>query len=148
MTAKVLGRMMETAGLNFLYYNGSMSQANKSNAINDFQNIEEKKILLASMKCGGQSLNLTVANRVIIIDPWWNKTQEQQAFGRVVRRGQKKTSHLVRILTEDKIDKGLTDLQLFKSAIVDRALQDDGHVPDKLNTSQLKALFAPKKAKA
>ncbi|KPM35448.1 hypothetical protein AK830_g11112 [Neonectria ditissima] len=144
MSAKALGRMMAMMGLKFLYYNGSVGgQVNKANALQRFQEDDKQQILLASMKCGGQSLNLTVANRVIIVDPWWNKTQEQQAFGRVVRMGQKKTSHLVRILTEDRIDKGMTDLQNSKSVIVDRALQDDGHVPAKLTGSQLKALFAP-----
>lgn len=96
------------------------------------------------MKCGSQSLNLTVANRVIIVDPWWNKTQEQQAFGRVVRMGQKKTSYLVRILSEGKIDKHMAMLQEQKSEIVDRALQDDGHTPASLTDEQLHALFSPK----
>lgn len=96
------------------------------------------------MRCGGQSLNLTVANRVIIVDPWWNKTQEQQAFGRVVRMGQQKTSYLVRILSEGKIDKHMAMLQEQKSEIVDRALQDDGHTPASLTDEQIDELFSPK----
>ncbi|KAH7002195.1 P-loop containing nucleoside triphosphate hydrolase protein [Ilyonectria destructans] len=147
MTAKALGRMMGMAGLSFVYYNGAITSGQKAAALRAFQDKDGPKILLASMKCGGQSLNLTVANRVIIVDPWWNKTQEQQAFGRVVRMGQKKTSYLVRILSEGKIDKHLAMLQEKKSEIVDRALQDDGHTPASLTNEQLDELFSPEEQK-
>ncbi|KAH8687070.1 SNF2 family N-terminal domain-containing protein, partial [Ilyonectria robusta] len=144
MTAKALGRMMGIAGLSFVYYNGAITSHQKAKALQAFQDKDGPTVLLASMRCGGQSLNLTVANRVIIVDPWWNKTQEQQAFGRVVRMGQQKTSYLVRILSEGKIDKHMAMLQEQKSEIVDRALQDDGHTPASLTEEQLDALFSPK----
>ncbi|KAF7554540.1 hypothetical protein G7Z17_g2835 [Cylindrodendrum hubeiense] len=119
MTSKALGRMLAMANLTFL----------------------------TTMKCGGQSLNLTVANRVIILDPWWNKTQEQQAFGRVFRKNQTKTSYLVRILTESRIDQGLVELQESKSEVIDRALQDDGHIPVQLSEKEFEDLFSPKEQK-
>ncbi|KAH6894555.1 SNF2 family N-terminal domain-containing protein [Thelonectria olida] len=144
MTGKVLGRMLELANVPFLFYYGTMGAAKKSEALESFKEDPKKKILLASLRCGGQSLNLTVANRVIIIDPWFNKTQEQQAFGRVYRMGQKKKSYLVRILAEGGIDERVTMLQNTKSEIIDRALQDDGHIPEMPSDEQMKILFCPK----
>ncbi|KAL2760226.1 hypothetical protein ACRALDRAFT_2062131, partial [Sodiomyces alcalophilus JCM 7366] len=59
---------------------------------------------IASMRCGGQALNLTCANRVIMVDAWWNKAAEMQAFGRVFRLGQIKETHHVRILARETVD--------------------------------------------
>jgi SNF2 family DNA or RNA helicase len=96
------------------------------------------------MKCGGQALDLPVANRVIIVDIWWNKTVEQQAFKRVHRIGQKEETHLVRIMARGSIDERLYMLQNAKQAIVNRALQDDGHIPDFTETQALQWLFSDK----
>lgn len=94
------------------------------------------------MRCGGIGLNLTAANRVIIVDLWWNVVLEKQAFGRVKRMGQKKPCHLVRILTATAIDDRVEHLQVSKAEKVDYALQDDGHVPKSLNPDELKRLFS------
>lgn len=93
------------------------------------------------MKSGNQSLNLTVANRVIIIDPWWNKTAEQQAFGRVVRIGQEKVTHLVNIKTKEPIDYRIYNIQERKAKDVDRTLQDDGHIPHHVSPLELQSIF-------
>lgn len=94
------------------------------------------------MKCGGQALNLTVANRVIIIDPWWNLTAEQQAFSRVRRYGQKKIAHLVRIkATNARIEARISELQKSKDIEISHALQDDGHVPAMLCDEELKEML-------
>ncbi|KAK1990190.1 hypothetical protein LX36DRAFT_560382, partial [Colletotrichum falcatum] len=66
---------------------------------------------IASMKVGGQALNLTCANRVIQIDMWWNEAAGEQANGRVNRMGQLKPSHAVVIKARDTIDEYVTDLQ-------------------------------------
>lgn len=94
------------------------------------------------MKCGGQALDLPVANRVIIVDLWYNKTVEQQAFKRVHRIGQTKETHLVRILARGSIDERLYILQNAKDAIVNRALQDDGHLINFSEGQSLHWLFS------
>jgi hypothetical protein len=66
------------------------------------------------MQCSGQALNLACANRVIILDVWWNSDLEQQAFGRVYRMGQTKTTYFGRILVRNTIDVRLSHLQLAK----------------------------------
>jgi len=96
---------------------------------------------IAGLGCGAQSLNLTVANRVLLIEPWWNKTRELQAFGRVHRMGQEKECFFVRIMTQDHIDSRFDQLQQEKQEVIDRALQDDGHVPTVLSDMQLRQLL-------
>ncbi|RSM12871.1 hypothetical protein CEP52_002159 [Fusarium oligoseptatum] len=111
-------------------------------ALREFRENPEQKIFLASMKCGGQALDLPVANRVIIVDLWFNKTVEQQAFKRVHRIGQKKETHLVRILARGSIDERLYILQKAKEVIVNRALQDDGHLIAFSEGQSLRWLFS------
>ena len=95
------------------------------------------------MKCGGQSLNLTAANRVIIVDPWWNTTVEKQAYSRVLRLGQEKPTHLVRIMACASVDNRISTLQVSKDEEIDHALQDDGHSPTELTEAELRDLFSP-----
>lgn len=137
--------MLQSAGHKFLYYYGDVSpgQKAKAKAVEDFKTDPKKNIMLVGLRAGSEGLNLTVANRVILIDPWWNKTTEQQAFGRVDRIGQRKISHMVRILTTADIDQRIAKLQVDKSTKVDYALQDDGHTPVELDDERLEKLFAP-----
>jgi SNF2 family DNA or RNA helicase len=161
--------MLEQVGVKFLYFFGSMKQEQKDRALEDFRADPDKKILVSALpqskncerlqnvsmltcstsqimglKCGGQSLNLVVANRVILVDPWWNLCAEKQAFCRVFRMGQKKETHLVRIMTTSEIDERIDEMQIRKSEQIDRALQDDGHVHADMDTDRLHALFMPK----
>ena len=57
---------------------GKQSHSNRAQTIKDFEENPDIKIMLASLKAGGQGLNLTMANRVIILEPWWNDSVEQQ----------------------------------------------------------------------
>lgn len=82
---------------------------------------------------------------MIIIDPWWNKTAEQQAFGRVVRIGQEKITHLVNIKTKEPIDHRIYTLQEKKAKDVDRTLQDDGHTPRTISEVELQKAFQRRK---
>jgi SNF2 family DNA or RNA helicase len=82
---------------------------------------------------------------VIIIDPWWNKTAEQQAFGRVVRIGQEKETHLVKINTREPVGIRISTLQEKKAKDVDRTLQDDGHISRPISEAELQKIFSRKK---
>lgn len=78
---------------------------------------------------------------MIIVDPWWNVTAEQQAIGRAHRVGQKKECHVVRVLSNSDMDAKMLQLQRNKSEEVDYALQDDGHLPALLDDDQREELF-------
>ncbi|PHH75560.1 hypothetical protein CDD80_2261 [Ophiocordyceps camponoti-rufipedis] len=141
---KVMGSMLNLAEIDFLYYVGCMGKLQRSRALRSFEKDPSKKILISTLRAGGQALNLTVANRVIIIDPWWNTTLERQAFCRVLRMGQKKPSYLVRILAGDQVDSRIFKLQGSKDEEISHALQDDGHVPQTMNEAELASLFDQK----
>ena len=103
----ILGRICKTEKWEFEKYTGCMSHDARDKAIKNFGDPKKKvRILLASLKCGGLGLNLTMASRVITVripaqveivlgvrltfalqlDPWWNRAVEQQAFCRVFRK--------------------------------------------------------------
>ncbi|KAJ3197081.1 hypothetical protein HK101_006043, partial [Irineochytrium annulatum] len=77
---------------NFLFerYDGKMSATERDEALKRFRKFHNIKVILVSLKCGALGLNLTVANRVVIMDPWWNPAVENQAIDRVHRFGQTK----------------------------------------------------------
>lgn len=82
------------------------------------------------------------ANRVLIIDPWWNVTSELQAAGRANRIGQKKKCWVVRIFTTSETDTRIVELQASKSREIDHALQDDSHVPEELSDQKRRELLS------
>ncbi|KAM0261487.1 hypothetical protein ACHAQJ_002168 [Trichoderma viride] len=143
-TLRILGYMFETLGVRFIYYSGTMPKQTQEHAMNAFQNDPTAMVMVSTLKSGGQSHNLTVANRVILVDPWWNKTAEKQAISRVVRIGQKKKTYAVRIMTNHSIDERVLELQTTKAETVARMLQDDGHVLVPVEDKRLADLFRPK----
>ncbi|KAL7806859.1 SNF2 family N-terminal domain-containing protein [Trichoderma aethiopicum] len=144
-TAKVLGCMLRALNIGFVYYYGGLALGQKRKALEAIKTNAEVKIMVSTLKAGGQCLNLTVANRVIIIDPWWNKTAEQQAFGRVTRIGQEKITHLVNIRVKEEVDEYVHGLQIKKAKNVDYTLQDDGHTPPMVSELELQRAFEKKK---
>ncbi|KAG8410021.1 hypothetical protein J3458_019092 [Metarhizium acridum] len=140
-TAKVLGSMLKHACIGFVYHFGSMGAQKRMKALEIFKESPTTNVFLSGLKAGGQSLNITCANRVIIIDPWWNVTSELQAAGRTSRIGQTKHCYVVRIFTSAATDARVAELQNSKSEEVDHALQDDGHVPQELDYQERLELF-------
>lgn len=71
-------------------------------------------------------LNLTMASKVIMIDPWWNSASEQQAFCRVFRIGQKEETFMSRLCVKDTVDERLVEMQERKEAEIEAIMNDDG----------------------
>ncbi|KAL7961230.1 SNF2 family N-terminal domain-containing protein [Trichoderma compactum] len=143
-TLKMLGYQLQTLGIKFVYYSGAMPKQKQEDSMNAFHNDPETMVMVATMKSGGQSHNLTVANRVIIVDLWWNKTAEKQAISRVARMGQKKETFSVRIVTRHSMDDRVIEVQTDKEAMVARMLQDDGHERIEVDDERLEQIFEKK----
>ncbi|PTB52233.1 hypothetical protein M431DRAFT_497539 [Trichoderma harzianum CBS 226.95] len=143
-TLKMVGYQLETLGIKFVYYAGTLSGRGQEHAMHAFHNDPETMVMVSTLKSGGQSHNLTVANRVIIVDLWWNKEAERQAIGRVVRIGQKKETFSVRIVTNHGMDDRLIKVQTGKEAMVARMLQDDGHERTEVDDERLEQIFERK----
>jgi SNF2 family DNA or RNA helicase len=71
-------------------------------------------------------LNLTMASKVIMIDPWWNSASEQQAFCRVFRIGQVEETFMSRLCVRNTVDARLIEMQERKQREIDSVMEDDG----------------------
>jgi SNF2 family DNA or RNA helicase len=114
----ILRRMCDQEGWMSVMYYGGMKLEERTDAIKQFEKFDGNCILLSSLKCGGLGLNLTMASRVLNIDPFWNVAIEQQAFGRVHRIGQEKTTNFTRLFVRGTIDERIMDLQEEKQKYI------------------------------
>ncbi len=92
---------------------------NRKEVIAGFQDDPAKQVFLISLKAGGVGLNLTQADYVFIIDPWWNPAAENQAISRAHRIGQDKHVFVYRFITESSIEEKILQLQQQKSKLAD-----------------------------
>ncbi len=96
--------------------------------IQQFQNDPENRIFLISLKAGGVGFNLTSADYVFIIDPWWNPAAENQAISRAHRIGQDKHVFVYRFITENSIEEKIQQLQNRKSSLVDKFINSNNPI--------------------
>ena len=118
-----------------LFFHGSLTVAQREDLINRFQNEDDAKVMILSLKAGGTGLNLTSATNVIHYDLWWNPAVEDQATDRTYRIGQDKNVMVHRMITlgtfEEKIDemlkakKELADLAVYEGEKIITELSDD-----------------------
>ena len=98
------------------------------NLVNDFNNNDEVKVFLISLKAGGTGLNLTSANTVIHFDPWWNPSVENQASDRAHRIGQRNVVEVIKLITKGTIEEKIIELQNKKKELIDNMI--DGNLSD------------------
>lgn len=130
-------------GLKYCRYDGGMSRTQRDAAALDFQDSNsETKVMLVSLKAGNAGLNLTSANHVIIMDPFWNPYIEMQAVDRAHRIGQQKPVQVHRLLVEETVEDRIVALQEQKRQFVDAAL-DEGESKQlgRLSLQDLQYLF-------
>ncbi len=111
------------------YIDGSMSSEARQKEVEKFQNQEEYQVFLISLKAGGFGLNLTAAEYVFIMDPWWNPAIEKQAIDRAYRIGQTKNVFSYKFISKNTIEERIVQLQQKKSAIAEDIIQvEEGFV--------------------
>ena len=98
--------------------------------VNSFQLDPENKIFLISLKAGGVGLNLTAADYVFILDPWWNPASEMQALNRAHRIGQYKSVFVYRYITSNSIEEKIVRLQEKKSRLADIFISSNNPLKD------------------
>jgi len=114
-------RLLTSMGLSYLYMDGSTPMSQRDSIISDFQN-EKCPIFVCSLKAGGIGINLTAANYVILLDPWWNPAIEQQAMDRTYRIGQLRDVTVIRLISYHTIEEKVTKLQEEKRTMSDDLL--------------------------
>jgi SNF2 family DNA or RNA helicase len=106
------------------------STINREAVVNEFQNDPAKKVFLISLKAGGVGLNLTAADYVFILDPWWNPAVEMQAMNRAHRIGQDKNVFVFRYISAESIEEKIILLQERKSKIADTFINSNNPLKD------------------
>ena len=110
---------------------------NREEVINDFQNDSKNKIFLISIKAGGTGLNLTEADYVFIIDPWWNPAVEKQAVNRAHRIGQDKKVMVYRYISKNTIEEKIIKLQEKKTQLAETFINSDSPLSNLSNDNIL-----------
>ena len=117
------GERLSTLGIDYEVMTGATTDRKK--VVDRFQNDPMCKVLLMTVKTGGVGLNLTNADTVFIVEPWWNKAAEEQAVNRLHRIGQKQAVNCYYLITSDSIEEKIRQLQEKKSALVDAVISSD-----------------------
>jgi non-specific serine/threonine protein kinase len=129
-------------GVKFEYFDGSTSAPDREKAIQSFQNDESVRVFLISLKAGGVGLNLTAADYVYIVDPWWNPAVEQQAIDRTHRIGQTKNIFAYRMICKDTIEDKILQLQEKKRTLAKELIADDATFVKNLSREDVEYLFS------
>lgn len=133
---------LDELGVKYEYFDGSTSAPDREKAIQAFQNNEETRVFLISLKAGGVGLNLTAADYVYIVDPWWNPAVEQQAIDRTHRIGQTKNIFAYRMICKDTIEDKIIQLQEKKRALAKDLIADDNSFVKALTREDVEYLFS------
>lgn len=128
--------------ISYQYFDGSYTAIQREKAIQDFQNNDDCRVFLISLKAGGMGLNLTAADYVYIVDPWWNPAVEQQAIDRTHRIGQTKNIFAYRMICKDTVEEKIMLLKEKKNSLVKDIVQDDNHILKQLSKEDIQYLFS------
>jgi non-specific serine/threonine protein kinase len=131
---------LEAANIPYCYLDGQTS--NRSKVVNEFVHNEEKRVFLISLKSGGFGLNLTVADYVFLIDPWWNPAVENQAIDRVHRIGQDKKVFAYRMICKDTIEEKIMLIQQKKKQLSTEIISSESSFIKNLKKEDLMFLLS------
>ncbi|MCV2362529.1 DEAD/DEAH box helicase [Paucibacter sp. DJ1R-11] len=118
----LLAERLQAMGVPFQYLDGSTPAAERTKRVAAFQR-GEGEVFLISLKAGGFGLNLTMADYVLIVDPWWNPAAEDQATGRAHRMGQQRPVTVYRLVTAGSVEERIIDLHRDKRGLADGILE-------------------------
>ncbi len=130
---------LENEKIAFSYLTGQSK--NREQIVDEFQENDEIRVFLISLKAGGTGLNLTEADYVYLVDPWWNPAVENQAIDRCYRIGQEKHVIAVRLITPGTIEEKVVKLQSSKKEIASDLIQTDESILKSLSKEELIDLF-------
>lgn len=137
---KLIRSKLSAEGLECLYLDGGTPAEERGFLVNSF-NEGTAQVFLLSLKAGGTGLNLTGADTVIHYDPWWNPAVEDQATDRTYRIGQKKSVHVMKLVSKGTIEEKILKLQEKKRDLIEAVIQPGETLLTKMSREELQALF-------
>ena len=138
----LIKRELDSKGVNYEYLDGRTPQKRRQERIKHFQEDRSVALFLISLKAGGLGLNLTAADYVFLVDPWWNPAVENQAVDRTHRIGQKKKVMTYRLISRNTVEDKIMELQGRKRELVHDILSQSLTLVQELTRADLETLFS------
>ncbi|MCK4956003.1 MAG: DEAD/DEAH box helicase, partial [Candidatus Cloacimonetes bacterium] len=136
---KILKQMLLELNIEHEYMDGSTKD--RKSVVDNFNENNNVRAFLVSLKTGGFGLNLTSADTVIIVDPWWNPMGENQAIDRAHRIGQTKKVNVYKVITKGSIEEKILDLQNTKKEMFENLIEGGQGVLKTMTTEDLRNLL-------
>ena len=142
---RLVAQMLDSFGTPYLMLTGATPPSGRADIVAQFQKADgdAPPILLASLKAGGTGLNLTAADTVIHLDPWWNPAVQEQATARAHRIGQTQPVFVYRIVVQGSIEERMLELQERKLVLAQGVLGSDAAGAIKFSADELAGLLEP-----
>ncbi len=137
---KLVRQRFDKLGISYEYLDGQTR--NRQDKVDNFQNNEQVRAFLISLKAGGTGLNLTAADYVIHVDPWWNPAVEMQATDRAHRIGQHKHVFVYKLITKDTVEEKIVQLQERKKKLVSELVTTESSFFKNLDQTDVEVLFS------
>ncbi|MAU00271.1 MAG: serine/threonine protein kinase [Anaerolineaceae bacterium] len=131
---------IEKLGLTYTYLDGHTRK--RQERVDKFQNDPNISFFLISLKAGGVGLNLTAADYVIHVDPWWNPAVEMQASDRSHRIGQENPVFVYKLITKDSVEEKILELQQRKQNLVEQLITAESNFLKQLTAEDVQVLFS------
>ncbi|KAA3624741.1 MAG: hypothetical protein DWQ02_22710, partial [Bacteroidetes bacterium] len=138
---KVIEKELQDAGLQYEYLDGQRSKKQRQESVENFQENEDCRVFLISLRAGGTGLNLTAADYVYIVDPWWNPAVENQAIDRCHRIGQDKHVIAYRMICKNTVEEKIMKYQARKLKIAADIITTDESFMKQLGKEDIAELF-------
>ncbi|MES2598858.1 MAG: DEAD/DEAH box helicase [Verrucomicrobiota bacterium] len=136
---KLVRAKLDDQGIDYGYIDGSSND--REAQVKAFQTNAQRKVFLISLKAGGYGLNLTAADHVILLDPWWNPAVESQAIDRAHRIGQQRVVTAYRLAMRGTVEERILALQQKKRGLVEATLDENSPLMSGLAESDLEGLL-------
>ncbi len=136
----ILRKRLDKEQLAYEYLDGATRD--RQSRVERFQQDEDCRLFLISLKAGGLGLNLTAAEYVFLLDPWWNPAVEAQAIDRSHRIGQSRNVFAYRLIARDTVEEKILELQKTKRELADAIITADNGVLTSLSRENLELLLS------
>lgn len=138
----IIREKLDEDKVSYEYLDGKSSQLARQKSVEYFQTDESCRVFLISLKAGGTGLNLTAADYVFLVDPWWNPAVEEQAIDRCYRIGQDKKVFAYRMICKDTIEEKIINYQQRKKAVAADIIQAEESFVKNLSKDDIDGLFS------
>lgn len=136
---KIIASELQVTGFQFEYMDGATR--NRKERIDNFCNNDNVRLFLMTLKVGGLGLNLTKADTVILVDPWWNPMAEAQSVDRVHRIGQTKKVIVYKMITKGSVEEKILQLQQNKLKLFNNLIEKSRQTVKDITVEDIRKLF-------